>query len=130
MKILDIANYVINKSIDLNKPVNWITLNRILLLISDELNKNYNISIFSNREIEYSFNQDTQELSDIIISDIKDNYSSYGSSKIISTKEIEYYLDNDLLNKVDNCLEGYLSMSPIEMVDKVKENVYSKYFIK
>lgn len=130
MKILDIANYVINKSIDLNKPVNWITLNRILLLISDELNKNYNISIFSNREIEYSFNQDTQELSDIIISDIKDNYSSYGSSKIISTKEIEYYLDNDLLNKVDNYLEGYLSMSPIEMVDKVKENVYSKYFIK
>lgn len=130
MKILDIANYVINKSIDLNKPVNWITLNRILLLISDELNKNYNISIFSNREIEYSFNQDTQELSDIIISDIKDNYSSYGSSKIISTKEIEYCLDNDLLNKVDNYLEGYLSISPVELVDKVKENVYSKYFIK
>lgn len=126
MRILDLANYIINKSINLNKPINWLTLNRILLLINYELNLEYGIVIISDKEKEVELNEDTNEISNIYINSVKEEYSTYGINKLISTKELKYHIDYDLLDKVDHYLYLYLKLEPGDIRNQVEEKVYSK----
>lgn len=126
MRILDLANYVINKSINMNKPINWLTLNRILLLINHELNLEYGIVIISDREKEIELNEDTNEISNVYISDVKEEYSNYGIGKLISTKELKYHIDYDLLDKLDHYLYLYLKLEPGDIRNQVEEKVYNK----
>lgn len=126
MTTLDLASYIINKSIDLNKPVNWATLNRIMLLIDHELDYEYGIKLIPIKELDCFQNKETNEILDVYITSVKYEFSSHGASKLIVSRELKYYLDYDLLDKIDPILIKYLDMTPGTISDIVKEKVISK----
>ena len=114
--ILDIAKYIINKSIDINKPTNNLKLQKILYYIDKEYVIKFNKFLFNIKAYKITSYG-------IMFPDVYYEFNIYGSSDIIMKQNINVNFSLSEIDLMNSVIYKYKDYSAIELVNINKKDL-------
>lgn len=116
--IIEIAKYIINRCIKMNKPTNNLILQKLLYFINEEYNKYYKKYLFNSYFKITSYG--------IMYPIIYYTYNIWSALDITDLQQSNINLDNDIKYLINDIIDKYKNYNSIEMVRLYREYLNKK----
>lgn len=116
--IIEIAKYIINRCIKMNKPTNNLRLQKLLYFINEEYNKYYKKDLFNSYFKITSYG--------IMYPIIYYTYNIWSALDITDLQQSNINLDDDIKYLINDIIDKYKNYNSIEMVRLYREYLNKK----
>ena len=114
MKALDVAKYIVNRSIDKDKPVSNLQLQKILYFSHIDVIRAGKGKLIDDSQFEaWDYGP--------VLREVYNEFSPYGANKLTIKEKVDSSLSdemNDIKDIVDKSIDKYIEKSPWELVTK------------
>lgn len=114
MKALEMAKYIINRSIDKDKPVSNLQLQKILYFSHIDVIRAGKGKLVDDGQFEaWDYGP--------VLREVYNEFSPYGATKLTIKEEVSEDLDENIKKIVNKSIDEYIEKSPWELVRKSHE---------
>lgn len=108
MKALEVAKYIVNRSIDENKPISNLQLQKILYFSHIDVLKATNEKLVDGQFEAWDYGP--------VLPDVYNEFSPYGANKLTIKEDVSENLDKEIKDIVDKSIDECIKKAPWELV--------------